>query len=150
MPPQTRALQRKRSWLPWNELTGVEGFANARPEESLTMSTKPAKQAALVLVTAPDLKTARKLARSALKARLIACANLVPGIESHYWWQNKIETGTEVLLLLKTTIPRLAALERLILAEHPYDTPEFIVLRVAGANSRYWRWWRENSTGFRD
>jgi periplasmic divalent cation tolerance protein len=92
------------------------------------------------LATAPDLKTARRLARAALRARLIACANLVPKIESHYWWQGKIETGTEVLLLLKTTSSRLAALERLILAEHPYETPEFVVLSVSGGNRRYLRW----------
>ena len=42
---------------------------------------------AVVLVTAPDVKTARKLARAALEARLIACANLIPKIESRYWWQ---------------------------------------------------------------
>ena len=46
---------------------------------------------ALILVTAPDLKTARALAKAALTARLIACANLVPKIESHYWWQGKIQ-----------------------------------------------------------
>ena len=46
----------------------------------------------MVLVTAPDLKTARKLARAALAARLVACANLIPRIESHYWWQGKIES----------------------------------------------------------
>jgi len=55
-----------------------------------------------VLVTTPDLKTARILAREALKARLIACANLVPRIESHYWWQGRLERGTEVLLVMKT------------------------------------------------
>ena len=49
---------------------------------------------AVVLVTAPDMKTARKLAQAALEARLIACANLVPRIESHYWWQGKIEAAT--------------------------------------------------------
>src|SRR5713226_1546952 len=68
----------------------------------------------LVLVTAPNLKTARKLARAALTARLIACANLLPKIESHYWWKEKIEHGKEVLMLLKTTTARLAALEKLI------------------------------------
>ena len=49
----------------------------------------------VVLVTAPDMKTARALAKAALQARLIACANLVPKIESHYWWQGKIESGNE-------------------------------------------------------
>ena len=52
-----------------------------RFENSSTM--KPATKFAAVLVTAPDLKTARALARAALQARLIACANLIPKIESH-------------------------------------------------------------------
>jgi len=95
---------------------------------------------ALALVTAPDLKTARRLARAALQARLIACANLLSKIESHYWWQGKIETGTEVLLVLKTTTRRLAALEKLVVAKHPYDTPEFVVIAVAGGNKRYLDW----------
>jgi periplasmic divalent cation tolerance protein len=54
---------------------------------------KSAKDFSIVLVTAPDMKTARALAKAALQARLIACANLVPRIESHYWWQGKIESG---------------------------------------------------------
>jgi periplasmic divalent cation tolerance protein len=94
----------------------------------------------IVLVTAPDLKTARKLANAALQARLIACANLVPKVESHYWWNGKIERGAEVLMILKTTSRRLAALEKLVLALHPYDTPEFVVLDLRGGNRRYLDW----------
>jgi Uncharacterized protein involved in tolerance to divalent cations len=98
------------------------------------------KSYSVVLVTAPDLSTARKLARAALTKRLIACANLIPKLESHYWWQGKIETGTEVLMLLKTPNSRLDSLEKLILAEHPYDTPEFIVLPINRGNKRYLDW----------
>jgi periplasmic divalent cation tolerance protein len=94
----------------------------------------------LVLVTVPDLKVARWLARAALKARLIACANLVPKLESHYWWRGKIESGAEVLMVLKTTRTRLEALEKLILAAHPYDTPEFLVLELNGGTERYLAW----------
>ncbi len=57
----------------------------------------------IVLTTAPNQKTARALARSALQNRLIACANLIPKIESHYWWRGKIEKSAEVLILMKTT-----------------------------------------------
>jgi periplasmic divalent cation tolerance protein len=103
---------------------------------------KAGTQFALVLVTAPELKTARRLARAALQHRLVACANLIPKIESHYWWQGKVERGTEVLLVLKTTVRRLAALEKLVIAEHPYDTPEFVVLGVRGGNGRYLNWWK--------
>jgi periplasmic divalent cation tolerance protein len=99
---------------------------------------------AVVLVTAPDLKTARKLARAALEARLIACANLVPKIESHYWWQGKNMSGAEVLMLLKTTTARLAALEKLIVSMHPYDTPEFLVLPISRGNKRYLDWVAES------
>ena len=101
---------------------------------------KPAARFAIVLVTAPDLKTARTLAKAALSARLIACANLVPKIESHYRWQDKIESGTEVLLILKTQKSKLAALEKLVLAKHPYDTPEFLVLPVNAGSIKYLEW----------
>lgn len=101
---------------------------------------KTAARYAAVLVTAPDLKTARALARAALEARLIACANLVPRVESHYWWQGRLERGAEVLLVLKTTRARLAALEKLVLARHPYDTPEFLVLPLQAGTARYLAW----------
>jgi periplasmic divalent cation tolerance protein len=101
---------------------------------------KPATRYRLVLVTAPDLRTARKLAGAALESRLIACANLVPKIESHYWWRGKLERSAEVLLVLKTTAARLAKLERLVVELHPYDTPEFITLPLGEGNRRYLKW----------
>ena|SRR2546425_4356545 len=101
---------------------------------------KSERRFALVLVTAPSLKVARRLARLALEARLIACANLIPKIESHYWWQQKIETAHEVLMVLKTSYRRLSALEKLIVRNHPYDTPEFVIMNVHRANQRYLDW----------
>ena len=101
---------------------------------------KHTREFAVVLVTAPDLKTARMLAKAALESRLIACANLIPKVESHYWWQGKIEHGAEVLLVLKTAATRLAAIEKLIVAKHPYDTPEFVVLSLDRGNRRYLDW----------
>lgn len=105
---------------------------------------KSTNRFAIVLVTAPDLKTARALAKAALSARLIACANLIPKIESHYWWREKIESGAETLLVLKTTKSRLAALEKLILAKHPYDTPEFLVLPLSAGGKKYLAWLAAN------
>jgi periplasmic divalent cation tolerance protein len=98
------------------------------------------KTYSIVLVTAPDLKTARRLAKAALTRCLIACANLIPKLESHYWWKGKIETGSEVLMVLKTRSSKLVALEKLILAEHPYDTAEFIVLPISQGSKRYLDW----------
>ncbi len=102
------------------------------------MSTR--EKFAVVLVTAPDLKTGRNLAQAALEARLVACVNLVPRVESHYWWEGKIERGAEVLLVMKTAVVRLAALEKLLVARHPYDTPEFLVLPIRRGSKRYLHW----------
>jgi periplasmic divalent cation tolerance protein len=104
------------------------------------MRVKSASKFAIVFVTAPDLKTARTLAKAALQAKLVACANLMPKVESHYWWQGRLESGKEVLLILKTARNRLAELEKLILAMHPYDTPEFLALSLSAGNRKYLDW----------
>ena len=94
----------------------------------------------VVLVTAPNRKVARALARSAVSARVAACVNLVPAIESHYWWEGRVTSGREILLMLKTTTRRLAALERFIVEQHPYDTPEFLALPVKRGAQKYLDW----------
>ena len=105
---------------------------------------KQASNAVSVLVTAPNLDTARALAKAALSARLAACANLIPQIESHYWWQGKLESGAEALILFKTTKANLKSLEKLVVANHPYDTPEFLVLPILAGNKRYLDWVRQS------
>lgn len=101
---------------------------------------RAASQFSLVFVTAPNAVTARRLARAALKARLVACANLVPAVESHYWWKGKIAKSREVLVLFKTSRKRLRQLERLILEQHPYDTPEFVSVPLGQGTPRYVEW----------
>jgi periplasmic divalent cation tolerance protein len=93
-----------------------------------------------VLVTAPDLKTARKLARTTLSEHLVACANILPKIESHYWWQGKLEQNNEVLVIFKTTRKLLPQLADCIRANHPYDTPEIIALPIQASTSQYLAW----------
>ena len=94
----------------------------------------------IVFVTAPDLVVARMLASGILENRLAACVNLVSGVESHYRWEGKLCQETEVLMVLKTTGDRLAALEVWVLEEHPYDTPEFVALKIEAGSARYLNW----------
>jgi periplasmic divalent cation tolerance protein len=98
------------------------------------------KRHVLVLVTTPDRATARKIAGAVLSERLAACVNIVPGVESHYWWRGKLERGKELLLLIKTTRARLAALAKLVKSRHPYDTPEIVVLGLEAGSVRYLDW----------
>ena len=104
------------------------------------MTLSSGREIAVVFVTAPDRRTARALAASALRQRLAACVNLLPGVESHYWWKGKLEVGKEILLILKTTQRLLPALAARIQAEHPYDTPEFVALPVNRLSRRYAEW----------
>ena len=101
---------------------------------------KSARQIAIVFVTAPDLRVARRIAKTLLKARLAACVNILPRIESRYWWKRKIESGAEVLMIIKTVQPKLAALESTVLKNHPYETPEVISFSLQSANSNYLAW----------
>ena len=95
---------------------------------------------AVVLVTAPNLKVARSLARTTLDARLAACVTLLPAVESHYWWEDRIQSGREVILLIKTTTKQLPQLEQHVIQQHPYDTPEFLALPVSRGAQRYLDW----------
>lgn len=103
-------------------------------------AVKATSKHSVVFVTAPDLNAARQLARAALQARLAACVNLVPKLESHYWWQGNLEHSAEVLLVFKTTKNRLSELEKVIVANHPYDTPEFVVLPLVAGATKYLAW----------
>ena len=94
----------------------------------------------MIFVTVSDIAVARKLATGILGNRLAACVNLVPGVESHYWWEGELCQEAEVLMVLKTTGEKLAALEAFVLAEHPYDTPEFVALKIEAGSARYLDW----------
>ncbi len=102
-----------------------------------------------VLVTVPDRRTARALARAGVKARLCACAQIVPGLESHYWWQGKQESAQELLVIFKTVRTRLAALETLVAELHPYEVPQFTVLPLGAGSKAYLAWIDAETAGVR-
>jgi periplasmic divalent cation tolerance protein len=94
----------------------------------------------IVLVTAPDADVGRKLAAAILNVRAGACVSIVPGLESHYWWEGKIDHSSEVLLLIKTTKAKLKALEKVVRENHPYDTPEFVAIAANIVSKKYLEW----------
>ena len=99
----------------------------------------------VVMVTAPDMDLARRLVKAGLEAKLAACANIVPAIESHYWWEGKLESSNDALVIFKTRQEMLPKLERIVRDDHSYDTPEFVALPLI-AGSRKYLAWIENNT----
>ena len=94
----------------------------------------------IVLCTAGSEDEARKIARHLVEQRLAACVNTIPRIESIYRWQGKVEDSTETMLLIKTCVEQLAALEARLHALHSYETPEFLVLGVDAGSAGYLDW----------
>ena len=101
-------------------------------------------QCYVAFVTAPDIETARKLSRGALEKRLCACANLVPAIESHYWWDGKLEMSAEILIIFKMTLEQGESLRDFVLAHHPYEVPEFIIFAIKDGSADYLNWVRQS------
>ena len=99
----------------------------------------------VVLVTAPDEATASRLARTLVEERLVACANLVPGIRSIYRWEGVVQDDSEWLLILKTRRDRSAELAARVSELHPYELPEVIALAAAGGSVPYLAWVAQES-----
>lgn len=96
--------------------------------------------ARIVLTTASNPDEARRMARALVEERLVACATLLPVVESIYRWEGKIESATETLLVLKTVAEQIPVLEARLHTLHSYQTPEFLVLPVEAASSGYLDW----------
>ncbi|MFM1847569.1 MAG: hypothetical protein RL417_1043 [Pseudomonadota bacterium] len=94
----------------------------------------------LVFITAPSPEIGAELARQAVEGQLVACVNILPGVRSVYRWEGKVTESTEVLLIAKTTAEGVPRLERFIRENHPYDTPEFVVVEPDTVESRYAEW----------
>ena len=94
----------------------------------------------LVLTTCGSQEEGRAIARALVEKRLAACVNLVPGVESVYQWQGKIETAAEWLLVIKTTAGAVGSLRDAIQEMHSYDVPEFISLAIDDGSNTYLEW----------
>jgi len=99
----------------------------------------------VVFVTVPNREAGKKLAGSIISEKLAACVNIVPGVESVYWWEEKVQSDAEALLIIKTRESLLDSLTEHVKANHEYDVPEIIALPIQGGNLKYLEWLK-NST----
>jgi periplasmic divalent cation tolerance protein len=93
----------------------------------------------VVFISVPR-EEANKLARALVEKRLAACVNIVPKIESFYWWDESVLKDEEALLIAKTTQQRFDALRAWVVENHPYDLPEIISLPISDGLSDYIEW----------
>lgn len=94
----------------------------------------------LLYTTWPDAAAAAAAARTLVEERLAACINILGPVASVYRWQGAIEAADEVVVLLKTTQGRVAALKAALPTVHPYEVPELLVLPIADGLPPYLAW----------
>jgi periplasmic divalent cation tolerance protein len=104
--------------------------------------TLNASEAAYVLAvtTAPSMDEGRRIARTLVERRIIACGNVLPGAVSIFRWQGAIQEADEVVVLLKTRADRVGELKEALPALHPYEVPELIVVPITGGHGAYLDW----------
>ena len=94
----------------------------------------------LIHTTFSTVEEARKIIKHLLDQRLIACASLIPNVESHYIWKGKTERSSEVKAILKTDMIKFNAVENVILIEGSYDVPEILACDVCKGHEPYLDW----------
>ena len=101
--------------------------------------------ALIILSMFPDAEVARTISRTLVEEQLAACANIVPGAESIYWWKGVIESSAEVLGVFKTTDEQYPRLEARLKELHPYELPEIVAIQPWGGLPAYAQWIMDNT-----
>ena len=94
----------------------------------------------VIFVTTETDEEAQSIARLLLDRKKAACVNIVPKVSSVFWWQGKLDSAQERLLIIKTTAKLLPDIIELVKSIHSYDVPEIIAMPIIGGNEDYLKW----------
>ncbi len=94
----------------------------------------------VILITSDNIEEADHIARVLLEKKKVACVNIVRGIDSYFWWEGKVDSARENLLIAKTRASLLPEVVALVRKIHSYDVPEVIALPIIGGNQDYLEW----------
>jgi periplasmic divalent cation tolerance protein len=94
----------------------------------------------LVFVTCGNAKEAEQIGRSLVEKRLAACVNVLPGLTSWYWWENKLTQDQEILMVIKSSREIFRELEKEVLRLHSYAVPEVVALPIVEGSMNYLSW----------
>ena len=94
----------------------------------------------VAFITTNDSDEAQKIATLLLKRRQAACVNVIPEINSRFWWKDKTESAGENLLVVKTKAPLLPDIIKTVKKNHSNEVPEIIAMPIVGGNQEYLDW----------
>ncbi|MBU0600644.1 divalent-cation tolerance protein CutA [bacterium] len=99
----------------------------------------------VIFITTPTYEEAKDIAHRLLNEKKVACVNIVSGVFSLFWWQGKIDSSKEALLVIKTQEKFLEEIIKLVKGIHSYKVPEIIALPIIGGNQEYLKWISEST-----
>jgi len=94
----------------------------------------------VLFITTATAEEAQRISRVLLEQRKVACVNIVPRVNSLFWWQDKLDSVDESLLIVKTKVSLLSEIVSLVKELHSYDIPEIVALPIIGGNQDYLEW----------
>ena len=94
----------------------------------------------VVLITAGSEEEAHKIAELLVNEKKAACVNILPGVDSLFWWEDKLESARESLLLVKTKASLFPEIVGLVKRTHSYEVPEIIALPIIAGSEDYLKW----------
>jgi periplasmic divalent cation tolerance protein len=97
-------------------------------------------RAVFVYTTFPSLVEAEAAAKVIVEQRLAACANIMPGMISHYRWEGKVERAEEVVAIFKTRASLADDVRQAIRDNHSYDVPSVAVIGLESVDRDYFGW----------
>ncbi len=97
--------------------------------------------------TSGSLDEARYISRYLVQERYVACAQIIPWIESVYMWDNKLETSQESKIVLKTRLVNYAKIREVIEQNSKYEVPEITWFKIKRGNKSYMDWLKESTLG---
>ncbi|HEY4831247.1 MAG TPA: divalent-cation tolerance protein CutA [Waddliaceae bacterium] len=95
--------------------------------------------------TSGSMDEARKVCRYLVQERLVACAEIVPWVESVYMWNNQLETTQESKIYLKTRLDKYDEIKEIIIKNCTYQIPQIIYTKIDGGNQEYLNWLEESA-----
>lgn len=104
------------------------------------MNKKAVPSYVVVFITVEEGEEAGKIAKALLKRRQAACVNIISGVESHFWWKDRLDTAKEILLIAKTKEALLPELIKTVKRIHSYNIPEIIAVPIIGGSRDYLEW----------
>lgn len=93
--------------------------------------------------TSGSIDEARKICRFLVEEKLVACAQIIPWIESIYLWNQQLETTQETKVLLKTRKEHYEQIQNVIIKNCKYQVPEILSTSIHQINSSYQDWMEE-------